>query len=137
MLFGESLEQALQLAREPDQRVPSAVHGEIVAAGVQQIHFAPELGKRAQHFHFAGEELLVQHRKLHVLLDAMQPAHANAEAVHVAAQDAPHRPAFRARGQHQRGGAAAAVVGQGGVARQRHGIGRRADRPGMLSRRWC
>ena len=80
----------LQLARECDQRVPGAIHREIVAAGVQQVHLAPEFGQRAQHFHLAREELLVQHRKLDVLFDALQPPHADAEAVHIAPQHSPH-----------------------------------------------
>ena len=33
ILFGEAVEQALHFARQPDQRVPGAVHREIVAAG--------------------------------------------------------------------------------------------------------
>ena len=83
MLFSKSVEQPLQLAGERNQRIPRAVHRKIVAAGVQQVQPAPEFWQRTQHFHFAREKLLVQHGKLHVLFDALQPPDADAEAIHI------------------------------------------------------
>ena len=59
MFFGKSLEKPLQFARESDQCVPGAIYREIVAAGVEQVHFTPEFGKRAEHLHLSGEKLLV------------------------------------------------------------------------------
>src|SRR5260370_19614236 len=60
MFFGETLKQALQLAREANECIPSPVDREVVAAGVQKIYFAPELGQGTQHLHLAGEKLLVE-----------------------------------------------------------------------------
>ena len=101
-----------------DQGVPRAVHGEIVAAGVEDGDLAPELRHRAQHFQLAGEELLVEHGKLHVLLDGVHAAQAHAEIVHIAAQHAPDGAALRAARERLHGGGGLAVVAGGGVAGQ-------------------
>ena len=94
--FRKTVEQALHLARQTDQRVPCAVHREIVAARINHCDLAPELGHGAQHFQLAREKLLVHHRKLDVLLDRLRAADANAEIIDVAAQHSPGcRPAAR------------------------------------------
>ena len=136
VLFGEAVEQALHFARQRDQRVPGAVDREIVAAGIDDAHLAPELGHGAQHFQLAGEELLVEHRKRHVLLDGLHAPQAQAEIVHVAAQHAPDGAALRAAGQRlHRWRRSIAVVAGRGVARQHDAVGREVggQAPGMLA----
>src|ERR1700682_991122 len=111
MLLAETLEQALQLAREGYQGVPGPVQCEVVAAGVDQVHLAPVLRERTEHLQLAGEELLVQNRKLDVLLNGLDAADADAEVVDVAAQHAPHGTPLSAAGQRGGIGDVMAIVG--------------------------
>src|SRR6202022_1249200 len=89
MLLAETLEQALQLAGERYQSVPGTVQGKVVAAGINQVHLAPEIRERTQDLQLPCEELLVQNRKLDVLFDGLDAADANAEVIDVATQHAP------------------------------------------------
>src|SRR5208283_4971891 len=81
LLLGEASKQTFQFTGESNQCVPSAVDREIVAARVQQIYFAPELGQGTHYFHFPGKKLLVQHGKLHIFFYTLQAAQANGEAI--------------------------------------------------------
>ena len=86
-------------ARQADQRVPRAIHREIVAARINHRHFSPEFGHGAQHFQLAREKLLVHHRKLDVFFNGLRAADADAEIIDVAAQHAPGMQPRRARRQ--------------------------------------
>ena len=120
------MEQALHFARQTDQRVPCAVHREIVAARINHRDFAPELGHGAQHFELAREKLLVHHGKLDVFLDGLRAADADAEIVDVAAQDSPGIQPRSSRSERQCRCRFAAVVAGRGVARKRKRLGRRS-----------
>ena len=78
---------------------------------------------RAEQFDFAREELLVEHREMDVLFDALQAAHAGAEVVDFAAQDAPEFLAAGAAREFLSGGegfaVARGVAGDGDVCRSR------------------
>ena len=135
ILFGKAVEQALHLARQRDQGVPGTVHREIVAAGIDDAHLAPELRQGAEHFQLAGEELLVKHRKRHVLFDTVNPAQAHAEVVHVAAQHAPDGAPLRAARQRLHRSCRLAVVGGRRVARHHDAVRReiRGQGPAVLA----
>ena len=135
VLFGEAVEQALHLAGERDQGIPGAVDGKIVAAGINDADLAPELGHGTDHFEFAGEKLLVEHGKRHVLFDGMDAAQAESEIIHVAAQHAPDGAALGAARESLHGGGLLAIVAGRGVAGQHDAVGREigSDAPGMLA----
>ena len=139
VLFREAMEQALHFARQADERIPGPVYREIVAAGINDADFAPELRQRAQHLQFAGEELLVKHRERNVLLDAVHAAQAQPEVIDIAAEYAPDGAALCAARQclHRRG--RFSVVRRRRVARHHDAIRReiRSQAPGIfpISRR--
>src|SRR5262249_18367098 len=103
------------------------------AAGIKDRDLPPELRHRAEHFQFTSEELLIEDRKLDVLLDRLDAAEAHVEIVDVAAQDAPGFDTFGAIAEAGRVERSVAVVGQGKVTSEQDLIRFRADSPGVLS----
>ncbi len=89
------------------------------------VTFCQNSGSGADHFQLAGEELLVEHGKRHVLLNGMDAAQAHSEIVDIAAQHAPDGAALRAAGKGLHGRGGFAVVGGGGVAGHHDAIGRK------------
>ena len=137
MLFGEAVEQTLQLASESDQSVPGAIDAEVVASGVQQSSPCARTRASEQSTSTSPAKNCLYKTEICTYSSmSLQTAHANTEAVHIAAQHAPYRTPFGAAGKHRRSGSIAAVIGQRGVPRQRNGIRRGSDGPGMFPLRW-
>src|SRR5580704_10688992 len=111
ILLREARKYALQLARESRQRIPRSVRGEVRRAGIQHGHALEVFALRAQQLCFAREELLVEHREMDVLFDALQAAHARPVVVDLAAQNAPELLSVRAAREFLRGGEGVAVAG--------------------------
>ena len=129
------MEQTLHLACQADQRVPGAVYREIVATRINHGDFPPILGHGAHHFQLAGEELLVQNGKRHVLFDGMDATQPQAKAIDIATEHAPNGAALRPSRQRLHGRDVLSIVAGRGVARHHDAIGRkiRGQRPGVLA----
>src|SRR5215471_14741111 len=123
------MEQTLDLGGEREECVPGSENRKVVAPGVDDGHFTPELRHGAEDFQLACEELLEHDGELDVFFDVLRPAEADVEVVDVTAQDSPSRKAGSAGGKHFTGCGLVQVVLRGGVAGERNGIARGGQWP--------